>query len=224
MSGDDTSQGRNRKRRERVASRAERDLWQQVMRDATPMRHSKRAPVDVPDATPDPSAGKAGPCANPSADQSADPPARPANAPSPADKPAKAPPRPQPTPPIQPKKAPDPGVTPGRLTNVDRRTADRLKRGRLEIESRIDLHGMTRAAAQDALTGFVVSAAERGQRCVLVITGKGTFSGGPGVLKQEVPKWLNMPPLRERIVAVHEAQPRHGGGGALYVLLKRKRG
>jgi DNA-nicking Smr family endonuclease len=211
MSGDEPGQGRSRKRRERVASRAERDLWQQVMRDATPMRSSRRAPVDVPDAssdtTPDRPAGTATDPAQPRAGK----------------KPAKAPPRPQPTPPIQPKKAPDPGVTPGRLHNVDRRTADRLKRGRLEIDARIDLHGMTRAAAQDALTNFVVAAADRGQRCVLVITGKGTFSGGPGVLKQEVPKWLNMSPLRERIVAVNEAQPRHGGGGALYVLLKRRR-
>jgi DNA-nicking Smr family endonuclease len=209
MSGDEPSRARSRQRRERVASRAERDLWQQVMRDATPMRHSKRAPVDVPDATPE---SKPAPPKNESVSAPAE------------KKPAKAPPRPQPTPPIQPKKAPDPGVTPGRLHNVDRRTADRLKRGRLEIEGRIDLHGMTRAAAQDALTSFVVAAADRGQRCVLVITGKGTFSGGPGVLKQEVPKWLNMSPLRERIVAVNEAQPKHGGGGALYVLLKRKRG
>jgi DNA-nicking Smr family endonuclease len=210
MSGNDAPGGRARKRRERVASRAERDLWQQVMRDATPMGHSKRAPVDVPDSTPE---------TKPAPVKGEQPPAAAADK-----KPAKAPPRPQPTPPIQPRKAPDPGVTPGRLHNVDRRTADRLKRGRLEIEGRIDLHGMTRAAAQDALTNFVVSAADRGQRCVLVITGKGTFSGGPGVLKQEVPKWLNMSPLRERIVAVNEAQPRHGGGGALYVLLKRKRG
>jgi DNA-nicking Smr family endonuclease len=209
MSGDEPSRARSRQRRERVASRAERDLWQQVMRDATPMRHSKRAPVDVPDATPE---SKPAPPKNESVSAPAE------------KKPAKAPPRPQPTPPIQPKKQPDPGVAPGRLHNVDRRTADRLKRGRLEIEGRIDLHGMTRAAAQDALTNFVFSAADRGQRCVLVITGKGTFSGGPGVLKQEVPKWLNMSPLRERIVAVNEAQPKHGGGGALYVLLKRKRG
>ena len=220
MSGDEPSRARSRQRRERVASRAERDLWQQVMRDATPMRHSKRAPVDVPDATPDPTSDRK---PGDSAD-SANATAGSANKAAPGKKPAKAPPRPQPTPPIQPKKQPDPGVAPGRLHNVDRRTADRLKRGRLEIDARIDLHGMTRAAAQDALTNFVVAAADRGQRCVLVITGKGTFSGGPGVLKQEVPKWLNMSPLRERIVAVNEAQPKHGGGGALYVLLKRKRG
>ena len=212
MSADDGTGGRGRRRRERVASRAERDLWQEVMRDAKPLHHSKRAPVDVPDSS------VAEPPAKP-ATPSREPPAKPAEPPAP-----KAPPRPRATPPIQPNKPADPGVTPGRLHNVDRRTADRLKRGRLEIEARIDLHGMTRAAAQEALTRFVVAAADRGQRCVLVITGKGTFSGGPGVLKQDVPKWLNMPPLRDRIVAVQEAQPRHGGGGALYVLLKRNRG
>jgi DNA-nicking Smr family endonuclease len=214
MSGDDASRGHTRKRRERVASRAERDLWQQVMRDATPMRSTRRAPVDVPEPEPEPQP-KAGQARGTAGGNQA----QPSN-----QNVGKAPARPQPTPPIQPSKAPDPGVTPGRLHNVDRRTADRLKRGRLEIEGRIDLHGMTRAAAQDALTNYVISAADRGRRCILVITGKGTFSGGPGVLKQEVPKWLNMPPLRERIVAVNEAQPKHGGGGALYVLLKRKRG
>ena len=222
MSADEGTGNRGRRRRERVASRAERDLWQQVMRDATPLTHTKRAPVDVPDSS-DPNSRDPNSCDNAKPAKPAAPgtdkPAKPSQQP-----PAKAPPRPQATPPITSKKPADPGVTPGRLTNVDRRTADRLKRGQLEIEARIDLHGMTRAGAQDALTSFVVSAADRGRRCILVITGKGTFSGGPGVLKQEVPKWLNMPPLRERIVAVQDAQPRHGGGGALYVLLKRKRG
>jgi DNA-nicking Smr family endonuclease len=209
--GDDRHSGR---RRARTASADERELWHQVMRDTTPMRTTRRAPVDVPDAT-DPGTERTSGRSDTAGASNAQTTGQPAR---------KAPPRPQPTPPIQPKKPPDPGVTPGRTVGVDRRTADRLKRGRLEIDGRIDLHGMTRAAAQDALTAFVVSAAERGQRCVLVITGKGTFSGGPGVLKQEVPKWLNMAPLRERIVAVTEAQPKHGGAGALYVLLKRKRG
>jgi len=196
----------DRKRRDRRPSAEERDLWHRAMRDAEPIRRKQRNPVDhtIEPSEPPNDSGKP--------PESADPPS------------GKAPPRPQPTPPIQPPPKRQPPLTPGQFADLDRRTADRLRRGQLAIDARLDLHGMTQAAAQDALLGFVSSAAERGQRCLLVITGKGTFSEQGGVLRREVPRWLNMAPLRGRIVAVAEAQPRHGGAGALYVLLKRKRG
>jgi DNA-nicking Smr family endonuclease len=137
---------------------------------------------------------------------------------------AKPPPRPQPTPPVEPAPKPKPPLRPGQFADLDRRTADRLRRGQIALDGRLDLHGMTQAAAHDALHDFLLGASERGQRCVLVITGKGRGGDDAGVLKRQVPHWLNMPPLRARIVAIAEAQPRHGGTGALYVLLKRKRG
>jgi DNA-nicking Smr family endonuclease len=190
-----------------------------MMRDATPLSSSKRSPVDLPEP-PDRSHAQGTGSAQhrPAKDKDG----RHYGADG-GQGPSRKRQQPQPAAPSK-RGRPDPGVQPGRLDNLDRRTADRLKRGRLEIDGRIDLHGLTRAAAQDALTGFLARAADRGQRCILVITGKGTFSEGPGILKQEVPRWLNMPPLSGRVVAVTEAQPRHGGSGAFYVLLKRKRG
>ena len=124
-------------------------------------------------------------------------------------------------PPPQPK--PTPRLEVGNLAGVDRRTADRLRRGQMTLDARLDLHGMTRAAAQDMLSGFIARSAGRGDRCVLVITGKGRNGGEAGVLRREVPHWLNLPHLRPKIVAVTQAQQRHGGGGALYILLKRQR-
>lgn len=118
--------------------------------------------------------------------------------------------------------APQPALEHGRAAGVDRRTAERLRRGQLEIEARLDLHGMTQAAAHAALNRFVASAYAAGRRCILVITGKGARDG-TGVLRQAVPRWLNEAPLRPAIIAIARAQPRDGGDGALYVLLKRQR-
>jgi DNA-nicking Smr family endonuclease len=119
-----------------------------------------------------------------------------------------------------------------RAATLDRRTAEKLKRGQLPIEARLDLHGMTQAAAQSALARFVERMAVAGRRTLLVITGKGirpsregAEPGEPpiGILRRQVPRWLQEPPLRGHILAVREAAPEHGGGGALYVLLRRQR-
>jgi len=126
-------------------------------------------------------------------------------------------PAPAAPPPPSPHRAP-PALAPGRAPGVDRRTAERLRRGQLAIEARLDLHGMTRAEAHRALTGFLATAQESGRRVVLVITGK-----GQGVLKDAVPRWLNEGATRARILLFAHAQPKHGGNGALYVLLKRLR-
>ena len=116
-----------------------------------------------------------------------------------------------------------PPLTPGSVANIDRRTADRFRRGELVIDGRIDLHGMTQAQAHGALGAFVHRAWAEGRRCVLVITGKGTYTGGHGVLRQAVPRWLADAPLRPMVLAVQSAQLRDGGEGALYVLIKRRR-
>jgi len=129
-------------------------------------------------------------------------------------------------------------LVPGKLDNLDRRNADRLRRGEMQIERQIDLHGMTQDAAQKVLNRFIADCHAQGVRCVLVITGKGRRAGDEtgesngradswmtprGVLKDAVPNWLSQNPNRSRIVAVSPAIPRHGGTGALYVLLKRHR-
>ena len=106
--------------------------------------------------------------------------------------------------------------------DLDRRTAERFRRGRMDIDGRIDLHGMTQAQAHGALAAFIHRAWAEGRRCVLLITGKGGFSGG-GVLRQTAPRWLSEPVLARMILAVEQAQAKDGGDGAFYVLLRRRR-
>lgn len=110
------------------------------------------------------------------------------------------------------------GAAPG---VIDRRTLTRIKRGELAIDARLDLHGRTQEAAHRALVRFIATSAADGARLALVITGKGR--GGEGVLREAVPRWLAEPAMRARILAVTPAAAKHGGGGALYVLLRRTR-
>lgn len=104
---------------------------------------------------------------------------------------------------------------------LDGKRAARFRKGELPVEARIDLHGLTLDLAHRALAGFLIQARERGQRVVLVITGKGGVEGG--ALKRLVPLWLSTPPLAATIAAMTPARPHHGGSGALYVYLRRKR-
>lgn len=104
---------------------------------------------------------------------------------------------------------------------VDRRTDEKLRRGRMPIDRRIDLHGMTRDEAYAALGSIVTDSYETGARCLLVITGKGR--AGSGVLKACVPEWLRDESMGSIVLRVYPAQPQHGGSGAFYVLVKRKR-
>ncbi len=106
-----------------------------------------------------------------------------------------------------------------RFAGIDRATAERLKRGRYPVETRLDLHGMTQAEAHRALAEFVAGSRARGRRCLLVITGHGRMSGG--ILKAAVPRWLGEPELRHHVLAIAPARPDAGGSGALYVLLRR---
>jgi len=111
----------------------------------------------------------------------------------------------------------------GRSGDVDGRTLDKLKRGKLRPQARLDLHGMTQNEAHRALVSFMADAQAEGKRCVLVVTGRGRLSEGGGVLRNQTPNWLNAPAIRSRLLAFATAQPRDGGSGALYVLLRRGR-
>ena len=106
----------------------------------------------------------------------------------------------------------------GEKAGIDGSTQRRLFRGEILIDLRLDLHGMTAARAHSQLIQFIVSAVHGGCRCVLVITGKGS-----GILNGHVPSWLKQPPLSPHVLALAEARPKDGGGGAFYVLLRRKR-
>ncbi|CAO3415412.1 Smr/MutS family protein [Azospirillum doebereinerae] len=185
--------------RRRLPTPDERRLWRIAMRDAEPM--PGRAVEPEPDPPPFPGYDE------PIATTLAPPPTVPARgAPTPASGRPSLPP-----------------LTPGSTANIDRRTGDRFRRGELEIDGRIDLHGMTQAQAHNALAGFVHRAWNEGRRCVLVITGKGSFTGGAGVLRQAAPRWLGDPALRPMVLAIQPARPKDGGDGALYVLIKRRR-
>jgi DNA-nicking Smr family endonuclease len=110
----------------------------------------------------------------------------------------------------------------GDFTGMDRRTAERFRKGKMEIEGRLDLHGMYQDAAHTALNDFILASAAMGRRKVLVITGRGSREGS-GVLRERLPQWLNQPPCRDHVVSFTTARPQHGRDGAFYVLLRRKR-
>ena len=178
----------------RTPSPEESELWRTAMRDAKPLKRQRAAAKKAATAAP---------------------PAEPAAKPTPA----KRLPPPAPAPP--PAKTPE--LTLGRSAGVDKRLAERLKRGQLPIDGTLDLHGLTQEEAHRQLDGFLAYAAQGGRRCLLVITGKGVWRSDSGILREMVPRWLNEAPNRARVLAIANAQPRHGGSGALYVLLKRRR-
>lgn len=114
---------------------------------------------------------------------------------------------------------------------MDRKRFEKMKRGRLKPEARIDLHGLTLAQAHPALTDFILESAAAERRLVLVITGKGKVRDefGPiperhGVLRHQIPHWLHSMPLKLYVLQVAQAHVKHGGAGAYYVYLKRVRG
>jgi DNA-nicking Smr family endonuclease len=111
----------------------------------------------------------------------------------------------------------------GKAAGIDKRTVARLRRGLIPPETEIDLHQHTQEQAHRLLDGFLAVSQARGVRCVLVITGKGYRSGGVGVLRTIVPRWLNEQPNHPRVLAFCHAAPAHGGDGALYVLLRKSR-
>lgn len=143
---------------------------------------------------------------HPAADQASDKPAHPRVSVEP---PPRAVPRPAP-------------LKLGSIADIDRRTAQRFTRGEMQVDGRIDLHGLTLDQAHGALNSYMRAAAARAARCVIVVTGKGK-GDGIGKIRAEVPHWLNQAPLRGLVLAVSQARLQHGGAGALYVLLKRAR-
>ncbi|HLN25364.1 MAG TPA: Smr/MutS family protein [Patescibacteria group bacterium] len=180
-------------RRRRQVTGDEELLWRTAMRDAKPFRAQPPAP--------DPQSAEATP----------EPP------------PPVPVPRPNELPPPRSKASQFLALEHGRTPGVDKRTAERMRGGEMVIDGTIDLHGLCQDAAHLALLRFVAFSAEAGRRCVLVITGKGTREGSMGVLRAQVPRWLNEPSLRPHVLAFSYARPKHGAEGALYVLLKRRR-
>jgi len=121
------------------------------------------------------------------------------------------------------------------LADFDRRKARQIASGKAEVDARIDLHGLDQREAYLRLRSFLANAHARGDRLVLVITGKGgggetldrlgELAGGRrrGVLRRKLPQWLEEPQFREMVSSFTQAGARHGGAGALYVQLRRGR-
>lgn len=207
-------------RRGRRLSAGEARLWDAIAKLVTPLP-GRASPIS--EAAPAPATPTAtmpalsAPILKPSAAPAAK---KPRSKPPP--KPAAAPPRPVTAAPYQ---APPQHHAPS--AGLERTAKVGLRRGRLPIEARIDLHGMVQAEAHAALTGFLLRARAAGHAYVLVVTGK----GGPGyseafaergVLRRSVPHWLRGPDLRGIVLGFEEAARHHGGGGALYVRLRRR--
>ncbi|MCI4663350.1 MAG: Smr/MutS family protein [Neomegalonema sp.] len=194
-------------------------LWRRVVGSVTPFK--KRASSDYSSPGPDekPRSSNTLPAAD----------ARPTPAPPRSVRLEGAPRPPTVVPPRREAVQPLSQSTPG----LDRRTAQRLRRGKIAPDARLDLHGMTMARAHRTLSAFVQSQFAAGSRCVLVITGKGGRSREPepgqwrepepgsGILKSQTPLWLSEPPLSTFVTGVYPAHISHGGGGALYVYLRK---
>jgi len=210
--------GKTRSRRNRAMSSDEARLWSELTRTVEPLKRSARhiGPV-TQDGThaARPIAAPAQPLRNDAKKRPTAPPYQPPRHGAAGSHP----------------KHSQTSATPGTL---DRRKARRIATGQLEIEARLDLHGLRQDEAHRALRGFLARAQNDGLRTVLIITGKGRviepdahthmFNGGRerGVLKQNVPRWLREADLARFVVNYSTASSRHGGGGALYVQLRRR--
>ena len=102
---------------------------------------------------------------------------------------------------------------------LSKKSIRNFKKGNVSIENRLDLHGFNEVEARNLLEEFINQSAESGRRLILVITGKG--QKGEGVIKNNIVSWLNTKGLRNKILAVTYASNKHGGSGALYILLRK---
>jgi DNA-nicking Smr family endonuclease len=178
----------------RRLSPEEQTLWQQLTRGVRAFRTRARA-------VPEPLRG--------------DSPA--VEAPPPKRVKGRVPPPLAPAPPPLPRRAPVPVL--------DRSWEKRIRSGQLQPDHSVDLHGHTLAAAHAALEAALRQAVAQGQRVLLVVTGKPRGGraepGSRGAIRAEIGDWLERSPLADRIASVRVAHPRHGGDGALYVILRR---
>ena len=208
--GNKDDDGKVSRRRARPLTEEENKLWRAVVKDAKPLpRRRRKSAVELPLAE--------------AAELAAivPPPIRTA-----------------PAAPLPPKAAKTRAPEPPLLTGLDRRVSQRLARGQMEVEATLDLHGHSQHEAHEALLSFLSRSRARGLRCLLVITGKGaspyarhTLHGASfyevperqGVLRSAVPRWLEEAAFRIHLSGFQPAHPKHGGGGAFYIWLRRKR-
>ncbi|GGF76342.1 DNA mismatch repair protein MutS [Azorhizobium oxalatiphilum] len=204
-----------RKGRKRPLKDEERALWEHVIRSVAPLRPKRKVAALPPPLVPE---------------------ALPENALPPDEVlAAKAPAKTATVKPAIARKAMVPVVpAPPPLSRIEPKVRRKLNRG-ADADARLDLHGLTQAAAHRRLHLFIVEAQAQGHSLVLIITGKGGqeeafgasfthgLDGGRGVLRRAVPQWLTDPMLRPYVVGFENAARHHGGDGALYVRIRRRR-
>jgi DNA-nicking Smr family endonuclease len=104
-------------------------------------------------------------------------------------------------------------------SGVQQNTLKKMRQGKLPIDNNIDLHGMTVTEARSYLLQFLAECEHDSSRVVIIVHGKGYRSRGKiPVIKTMLNRWLRESP---EVLAFHSAKPKHGGSGALYVLLKK---
>jgi DNA-nicking Smr family endonuclease len=207
----------------RIAERArhlspdDEHLWRHAAQTIRPVRMKPRVPDVEPQAEPTRSKYRPEPVVRP-AGRLSDSPAPPVSANRPT------------SPPTPTWSDPPP------LAAFEKKKARRIATGRIEIDARLDLHGARQSEAHTRLRGFLMQCTAKGHSTVLVITGK----GGPasanasnknegleprdrGVLRRSVPLWLEQPELRAVVISYRPAHIKHGGDGALYLELRRRR-
>lgn len=112
----------------------------------------------------------------------------------------------------------------GHVTGLDPKIFNKLRAGAFSVEAHQDLHGLNAEQALYATVDFIRRNYLLGRRTLLLVTGRGRNSpDGRGVLRDEVQLWLTREPLRRVVLAFVTAQPRDGGPGALYVMLRKYR-
>lgn len=211
---EETVRPKRRKPRGRMLSEEERKLWRAVVKDAKPLARTRL--VSEPNLPEEPSPPAAKPIVSRSKQHT------PIHSGTKTIAVAKVARSSEPPP----------------LTGLDRRTSQRLARGQVEAEARLDLHGLRQDEAEDALLRFLARARASGLRLVLVITGKGespftrhTLHGRhyheaperSGILRAALPVWLASPRFRAEAAGFQPAHPKHGGGGAFYIWLRKKK-
>lgn len=112
----------------------------------------------------------------------------------------------------------------GSISGLDRRVLSSLRRGDFAVRAHLDLHGMTRDVARDAVENFVLRARRENLRCVLIVHGRGLNSKDKiPVLKTALHAWLERGKIARSVLAFCTARPHDGGAGAVYVLMRRSR-
>jgi len=127
-------------------------------------------------------------------------------------------------------KKPDKVKTAQQPPQLDRKTDERLRKGKMPIEARLDLHGYNQEIARELLREFLINARRQNKRCVLVITGTGKrskrdgddiYAPKAGVLRARLPECLSEKPVSEFVLKHYPAKQKDGGDGAFYIYLKK---